>query len=364
MNALVSRLGVIGCGMIGRKYASRARSMPGLAITAAYSPSDTSRATLLALWPTARSHAERDSLLDDPDVDGVLVCSPHAAHAADAIAAIEAGKHVLVEKPIATSLSDLDSLKAADERRGDAAVLALPLVDTFLDRLRPYLGPATGPLVEIRSVLDVPGPPRSNWYYSRAAVGGPTLDTLPYALGRLLALSGSVVSEAVALVSKAIERRLCADGVWIDQEVEDQVTLLLSLPTGQQAIAKSSWCIHRPEDYLLVRGRHGDVRVDYWRKRLLVRSRDLPQGLHRASVWDGDPAIEVDLPETDPEDAKLEAFLDLIRAGGSTLPQTAYALRLVLGALEQRAGKIAVPLPAGPGPTAEGADGSLWLVEG
>jgi predicted dehydrogenase len=60
-----------------------------------------------------------DELLADPRVDAMSVCTPHARHAADVISAAKAGKHVLVEKPIAMSL---DELRAMDGAVADAGV--------------------------------------------------------------------------------------------------------------------------------------------------------------------------------------------------------------------------------------------------
>ncbi|RME65704.1 MAG: gfo/Idh/MocA family oxidoreductase, partial [Caldilineae bacterium] len=53
-----------------------------------------------------------DEILADPNVDAVCVCTPSGQHAAQAIAAAQAGKHVLVEKPMALSLADADRMIA------------------------------------------------------------------------------------------------------------------------------------------------------------------------------------------------------------------------------------------------------------
>jgi len=60
----------------------------------------------------------QERMLADPDVDVVCICTPSGQHATQAIAAARAGKHVLVEKPMALSVSDADGMMAACERAG------------------------------------------------------------------------------------------------------------------------------------------------------------------------------------------------------------------------------------------------------
>lgn len=55
-------------------------------------------------------------ILDNPDIDGVFVCTPDHLHAEHAIAALNAGKHVFLEKPMATSIEDCDRILAAGQR--------------------------------------------------------------------------------------------------------------------------------------------------------------------------------------------------------------------------------------------------------
>ena len=341
------QLGVLGCGMIGRAFLRQARGMSGLEVTALCSPSLSSRASGLRIWPTARPYADRATLLRDSSVDAVLVCTPHRHHAEDAAAALTAGKHVLIEKPIATSLADLDDLESVVLTRPGQAVLALPLVDAAaITALRDCCeSPVAGKVMELASTLDVPGPPRSNWYYARDAVGGPSLDTLPYALARLLTLTGTTLTGANVLVTQAIQRRRCLDGGSVTQEVEDQITLQLAFPSGQQAIVKSSWCVSHPDDYLLVRGRHGDARLDCWRNTLLLRSEHPPTRPYEPDTWDGEPAHRIVLPKSDPEQAKLIRLAALVDQKGSTFAQTAFGMRLILEALAVGSGSLPLPPP-------------------
>lgn len=64
-------------------------------------------------WGVERTYDDYRDLLDDPDVDAVDIVTPHHLHAEMAVAALEAGKHVSVQKPMALSLAEADAMVAA-----------------------------------------------------------------------------------------------------------------------------------------------------------------------------------------------------------------------------------------------------------
>ncbi|MCU0271436.1 MAG: Gfo/Idh/MocA family oxidoreductase [Acidimicrobiales bacterium] len=70
-----------------------------------------------AEW-SCRAYADLDDLLADPDVDAVEILTPHHLHADQAIAALDAGKHVSLQKPPTTTLAELDAVAAAADRAG------------------------------------------------------------------------------------------------------------------------------------------------------------------------------------------------------------------------------------------------------
>lgn len=79
---------------------------------------DRDRAAALASQHAAQVTDCLDDILDDPEVDAVAVATPAATHTPLVLAALEAGKHVLVEKPLASSVSDGEKLVRAAEDRG------------------------------------------------------------------------------------------------------------------------------------------------------------------------------------------------------------------------------------------------------
>ena len=109
------RLGIVGCGLIGAKRAAAL----GQASLVACADTDAARAKALAAKVQAcRAAARWQDVVLAPDVDAVVVATPHHLLPEITLAAIEAGKHVLVEKPAARTAQELEPVVAAAERRG------------------------------------------------------------------------------------------------------------------------------------------------------------------------------------------------------------------------------------------------------
>lgn len=111
------RFGLIGCGRVAPRHA---QSLAQLAETQLVAVADLrqSRADRFAAEAGADSYTDYRALLDRADIDAVSICVPSGLHAQVALDALDAGKHVLVEKPIALTLADADAMIAAAEARG------------------------------------------------------------------------------------------------------------------------------------------------------------------------------------------------------------------------------------------------------
>ena len=126
------RAGIIGTGFMGRVHAHAVQAAGGeLVAVAGSSPARAQAAAgeLRALRP-----ADPQELIDAIDVDVVHVCTPNHTHKALARAALAAGKHVVCEKPLATSAADATELASAAERRG--VVAAVPFVYRWYPMVR------------------------------------------------------------------------------------------------------------------------------------------------------------------------------------------------------------------------------------
>ena len=115
------RVGLIGCGAIAEnKHIPAIAANRDKAVLAAVSDALPGRAAQLAsrLGGGVAAYEDYRELLLDPDIDVVHVCTPNATHAEISIAAMEAGKHVLCEKPIAQSSESAREMLLAAKRTG------------------------------------------------------------------------------------------------------------------------------------------------------------------------------------------------------------------------------------------------------
>ncbi|MCA8926669.1 MAG: Gfo/Idh/MocA family oxidoreductase [Alphaproteobacteria bacterium] len=112
------RIGLIGYGAWGRQHAAAIERLPGLELSAIAVPGEASRAAAAAAHPGATVYRSYRELLACAPVDMADVVVPNHLHGKIAMAALAAGKHVLLEKPMAISLAECDRLLAADASSG------------------------------------------------------------------------------------------------------------------------------------------------------------------------------------------------------------------------------------------------------
>ena len=106
------RLGVIGLGRAFSLMRPAFAASPELALAAAADPRPEARARFAAEFG-GTAYAIADEMLRNAPIDAVYIASPHQFHAAQAIAAAQAGKHVLVEKPMALTLAEAEAMVTA-----------------------------------------------------------------------------------------------------------------------------------------------------------------------------------------------------------------------------------------------------------
>ena len=109
------RIGVTGSGFMGRTHIDAAHKLESAAPMAV---SGGSRAPKLAQDYGIEVEPDIHALVQRDDIDAIVIATPHWLHCDEALAAAEAGKHVLVEKPMATSLEDCDHMTAEFAEKG------------------------------------------------------------------------------------------------------------------------------------------------------------------------------------------------------------------------------------------------------
>jgi predicted dehydrogenase len=128
----VVRIGLVGCGGFARFAVRQYRGLPDVSIEAVADIDAT--AAQRAAAELDATVLPPDEVLEHPDLDLVYIATPPALHFGQAAAALASGRHVLVEKPLATTTADAEALEALAARRG------LVCVANLLERYCPLAG--------------------------------------------------------------------------------------------------------------------------------------------------------------------------------------------------------------------------------
>ena len=96
------KVGVIGYGYWGPNLVRNFMAAPGSAVTRVCDLRDERLSSLGKIYPGIKTCSDSTALINDPQIDAVVIATPVSSHFDLALAALQAGKHVLVEKPLAT----------------------------------------------------------------------------------------------------------------------------------------------------------------------------------------------------------------------------------------------------------------------
>lgn len=243
------RVGIIGTGLIAREHA-RAIAMTGSRVTLV-AASDISPDRLESFrreFPRARGHATAASLIDDPAVDLVTVATPPAAHEASVVPALEAGKYVLCEKPLAHSLASAARIAAAGERHPGRLSVSYQMRYHPAYRRVVWLcrNGALGPLQA--AVLARHGQTQGGgwWGAWETAGGGVLLTQLIHEVDILLQAMGPAQS-----VSAVMDTR------YTRIESEDHLEATIQFANGATAVCSASVNSGRPGGQFRIIGRDG-----------------------------------------------------------------------------------------------------------
>lgn len=117
-------VGIVGLGAVAGAHIEAFQAVTGANVTAVSSRRPQNEAELASTYgQPLRSMGSFQDLLDDPDIDTVDICTPHHLHTEQAIMAAEAGKHLIIEKPIATNWGDALRIEAAVKANGVQAMV-------------------------------------------------------------------------------------------------------------------------------------------------------------------------------------------------------------------------------------------------
>lgn len=117
--------GIIGTGMIAHFHAKAIEAIPNAKLVGCFNQTS-ARAEKFAEETNCKAYTSLDDLLADPQIQVITICTPSGAHLEPALAAIKAGKHVLIEKPLEITLERCDRVIEAAEKAGVKLGCILP----------------------------------------------------------------------------------------------------------------------------------------------------------------------------------------------------------------------------------------------
>jgi predicted dehydrogenase len=261
-------------------------------------------------------------LLADPDVDAIYNPLPNGLHAEWTLAALDAGKHVLCEKPFTNNAHEAEQVAAAAERTGLVVMEAFhyryhPLAQRMRDLVEDG---ELGTLQHVEAALCFPLPRFSDIRYQYALGGGAAMDVGSYTVHvtRLLGLQEPTVTSATAkLRSPDVDRAMTAE---------------LAFPAGHTGrITCSMWSTDVLKTVAKARGTRGELHVvNFTSPQLWHRMKVTIDGVSRTERFSRRPTYEF----------QLDAFADAVLRDAPTLtpPADSIANMRVIDAIYAAAG--------------------------
>ena len=319
----VVRIGVLGAARIAPAALTKPARNVGEAVVVAIAARDRARAEKFAgKHGVPNVYDDYDALIAAPDVDAVYNPLPNGLHARWTTAALEAGKHVLCEKPFTSNAAEAEAVAEVARRTNLVLMEAFhwryhPLARRMVDVVR---SGELGPLRHVEAALCFPLPMFKDIRYQFDLGGGALMDAGCYTVHMVRTLGGEepeVVRATPTLRNPEIDRAMRAE---------------LRFPSGHTgAITCSMWSSSLLKLHAKVVGERGEMRVF---------NPTTPQLYHRMKITvDGRSRVER-FPRKPTYEYQLEAFCAAVLRGEPTLtpPAESIANMRVIDAIYRAAG--------------------------
>jgi predicted dehydrogenase len=254
------RVAVVGCGTAARHIhlPNLRRVGDAVDVVAFASRSASSAEATRELWGSGDVTDRWEDAVARDDVDAVVIAAPNAVHAPVAIAAAEAGVHVLVDKPMARTVAEADAMIAAAHAAGTVLV---PFQNTrfappFAEAARLVASGAVGSVTGVRAVFGHAGPqhwaPDAAWFFERDVAGGGCLvDLGVHVVDLVRAVTGDDIVAVAAMLAGE------------EGDVETDAQLVVRLGRGGTGTIHASWRSRPGPDHVLtVIGTEGTLHLD------------------------------------------------------------------------------------------------------
>jgi predicted dehydrogenase len=316
-----TRLGLVGAGYVGQAHLQVALQNATCKVSAVVDRSPA--ATAIAAHAGVPVYASLDELLAKDRPDGVIIATPNALHVAQALQCMEAGLPVLLEKPIATTVSEGQRLVDEVKRTGAKVLIGHHRAHSpIMAKAKEVV--ASGQLGRLVSVMGSATFFKPDVYFAdapwrRELGAGPILLNLIHEVHNLRMLCGNIVA-VQAFRSHATRGFPVEDTVAINLRFENGV--LGSFMLSDTAACPRSWeqtsqenkayPTYEDEDCYVIAGTNGSLSVPTMRLKTYARPED-------RSWWKPFEVGTVAMVRDDPLKHQIAHFLDVIRNGATPL---------------------------------------------
>lgn len=311
------RIAVVGAGLMGSNHARVVAESPDTVLAAVVDPDDGAESLAYRHRAVRRRSIEE---LEGGSIDAAIVAIPTSRHAEVAMALIDLGLPVLVEKPIAATLGEAEALVDLAERRG------IPLTVGHVERFNPAVGALKDRLAanEIGRVFQV-HTRRLSPFPARVGDAGVAFDLATHDLDIMCMLAGSPIR-----ISAEIDRKA-------HSKYEDLLAATLRFDSGVIGLLEVNWLTPTKVRQLTVTGERGMYVIDYLNQHLTFyenaheseswRTLDIFDGVTEGNV------VRFAIPRVEPLRAQLDAFVKLIAGEASDSVSSGDGLRALSLAL-------------------------------
>lgn len=307
----IPRIAVLGAGHWGKNLV---RNFGELGALAAVVDPDSATAQGLV---DAHGGAVRDldAVLSDPMIDAVAIAAPAPLHHSLARRALDAGKHVYVEKPVALTLVDAEDLVAA------AAQSGLTLMVGHLLQYHPVF-------LALKAMVETGELGRVRYLYSNRL----SLGKIRREEDVLWSFAPHDISMILALAGEEPDRVSATGACLLDDRIADSVTVQLGFPSGCRGHIFASWASPFKEQKLVVIGDDAMAVFDdtqpLWEEKLALFRKPIIWRDGAPTVVKGDPEW-IDVPKGEPLKAECAHFLDCVATGAAPRTDGAEGLRVL-----------------------------------
>jgi predicted dehydrogenase len=218
------RVAAVGCGYWGPNVIRNLYSLPGFELCSVCDIDAGRLRPIAQLYPAVRSTTAIADIFDDPSIDAVYLSTPVSTHYQLVKRALESGKHVLVEKPLATTVDQAESLAALAASTG----LTLMVGHTFV---------FSPPVRKVKQLIEA-GQIGPIYYIETTRVN---LGLFQKDVSVLWDLGPHDVSIVLYWLGQSPEWVHCVGGCFVQSDIEDVVFLTMGFPSGAIAHAHLSW---------------------------------------------------------------------------------------------------------------------------